>query len=94
MYAVVRADERVGTLSFEVDAEHATINEFYLFPEHQGQGIGSAILAHVLDLEARRGLPVRLQYLKWNPVGTLYRRHGFVQIGETDTHYLMEQVGS
>ncbi len=33
-------------------------------------------------------LPVRLRYLKWNPVGSLYRRNGFQQVGESDVHFL------
>jgi hypothetical protein len=38
------------------------------------------------------GLPMRLRYLKWNPVGSLYRREGFRQVGETDIHFLMERA--
>ena len=32
-------------------------------------------------------MPLRLRYLKWNPVGSLYRRHGFSIIDETEIHF-------
>jgi hypothetical protein len=36
-------------------------------------------------------LPVRLEYLKWNPVGNLYRRNGFVPTHESQIHIFMER---
>jgi GNAT superfamily N-acetyltransferase len=65
--------------------------EFYLLPAYQRRGIGSGIIEHCLALADAQGSPVRLEYLKWNPVGALYRRHGFVTIGETEIHWLMER---
>jgi hypothetical protein len=35
---------------------------------------------------------VRLQHLKWNPVGSLYRRHGFSVIDETENHFIMKRL--
>jgi hypothetical protein len=34
----------------------------------------------------------RLEHLKWNPVGSLYKRHGFEVISENDIHYFMERM--
>jgi len=39
-------------------------------------------------------MSLRLRYLKWSPVGSLYRRHGFSMIGETEIHFIMERVKS
>jgi GNAT superfamily N-acetyltransferase len=91
-----RKQERLGTLSFHRQFDHLRFGEFYLFPEHQGQGVGSAILAHCLALADDLRSPVKLEYLHWNPVGFLYRRHGFKEIGRSETHCFMqrEPVGS
>src|SRR5260370_14574462 len=51
----------------------------------------SAILRHTLRLADERNLPVRLEYLKWNPVGNLYLRNGFVRTHETDIHIFLER---
>lgn len=72
-------------------ADHVRFGEFYLFPEFQRQGLGGRILRHCLMLADAENMPVRLEYLKWNPVGTLYLRHDFTFIGETDIHRLMER---
>ena len=81
----------IGTLSWMVQPDHARFGEFYLFERYQRQGLGTCILAHMLTLADAARLPVRLEYLKWNPVGGLYRRHGFVPSGESETHVFMER---
>ncbi|KXF77163.1 acetyltransferase [Paramesorhizobium deserti] len=81
----------LGTLSFQEQPGHLRFGEFYLMNPFRGLGIGSRILAHCLQLADDVGSPVRLEYLLWNPVGSLYRRHGFVEIGRTPTHFLMER---
>ncbi len=81
----------VGTVSLQLLPEFIRFGEFYLGDSFRGVGIGSKILAHCLQLADDRNLPVRLEYLLWNPVGSLYRRNGFVEIGRTSSHYLMER---
>ena len=86
-----RSLQRLGTLWLQRQPDHLCFGEFYLFPEHQGRGTGSAILAHCLAVADSLKLPVRLQYLRWNPVGSLYRRHGFKEVGRSETHFFMER---
>ncbi len=81
----------LGTLSFQVVPDHVRFGEFYLFPAFQGRGFGSAILCHCLALADRCGLPARLEHLHWSSVGSLYRRHGFVEIRRSDIHAFMER---
>jgi ribosomal protein S18 acetylase RimI-like enzyme len=59
-------------------------------PEHQGKGIGTRLISEVLRDAHGRGLPVTLRVLKVNPARHLYERLGFVVVGETEPHYLME----
>jgi len=52
--------------------------------------VGTRILRHALTIADERRLPVRLEYLKWNPVGSLYHlRNGFVRTHETDIHVFL-----
>ncbi|WP_432255427.1 GNAT family N-acetyltransferase [Limimaricola sp. AA108-03] len=89
-----RSEQRLGALSFHRRPDHIRFGEFYLLPEYQGCGIGSSILAHSLAVADSLSLPVRLEYLHWNPVGSLYRRHGFQEIGRSETHcFLQREVG-
>jgi len=90
-FGITHDGRQVGTLSLEEFETYIRFGEFYLLPERQKMGLGSRILRHCVGRADESGLPVRLEYLKWNPVGTLYSRHGFVVVGETDIHWLMER---
>jgi GNAT superfamily N-acetyltransferase len=81
----------IGTVSVMRASDQIRFGEFYLFPDYQGQGLGTRILRHCLSVADQLGVSVRLEYLKWNPVGSLYLRHDFRVIGETEIHWLMER---
>ena len=89
-WSIIESDgTAVGSVSVAEAADHIRFGEFYLLPQFQRQGLGTNILLSVLARSNDLSLPVRLEYLKWNPVGSLYRRHGFEVISENDTHYFM-----
>jgi GNAT superfamily N-acetyltransferase len=90
-FAIGRRAAILGTLSWWVREDHARFGEFYLRVEHQGKGLGTRILRHALAQADAARLPVRLEYLKWNPAGRLYLRHGFLRLRETDTHLFLER---
>lgn len=90
-FEIRRGADRMGTLSLQLQADHVRFGEFYLFPAFQRRGTGSGILTHCLVLADGTGLPVRLEHLHWNPVGSLYRRHGFAETGRSDIHCFMER---
>ncbi len=75
----------VGTLSFHIQPDHIRFGEFYLLPQHQNRGIGSALLAHCRRVADSLALPVRLEYLHWNPVSAICRRHGHVETAQSRT---------
>ncbi|HEX2552904.1 MAG TPA: GNAT family N-acetyltransferase [Microvirga sp.] len=81
----------VGTLALTRYPDHILFDDFYLLPAWHRRGIGSAILRHCLARADALNLPVRLRHLQWNPVGALYRRHGFAEVGRTDIHCLLER---
>ena len=80
----------VGTVWIAAAPDHWRFGEFYILPRFQNKGIGSCVLAKAIANAEKTRLPISLEYLKWNPVGALYERHGFRRIAENDTHYFME----
>ena len=89
---ITSGGQRVGTVAVTRTPTHFQFDEFYLLPRFQKQGIGSEVLKNILQQADAARLPVKLQHLKWNPVGSLYRRHGFAVVDENDTHYLLVRV--
>lgn len=85
-------DVLIGTLEVVQHPDHVYIGEFYLLPEYQRRGIGTELLRRVLARADAAGLPARLQFLKVNPVRSLYERHGFQITGESTTHYFAERL--
>lgn len=71
--------ESVEVIAEESEAVERSLHfsRFFLMPEWQGRGIGSAVLAGVMTLADAEGLPCQLQYLVGNPVAALYCRFGF-----------------
>ncbi|MFH8494664.1 GNAT family N-acetyltransferase [Streptomyces coeruleorubidus] len=53
------------------------LEHFYLSPELQGRGLGSAVLRAVLTRTDADGELVRLNVLQGSPARRLYERHGF-----------------
>ncbi|WP_093610898.1 GNAT family N-acetyltransferase [Streptomyces indicus] len=54
------------------------LEHFYLRPEVQGRGVGSAVLRTLLARTDAAGDTVRLNVLQGSPARRLYERHGFV----------------
>ena len=89
--SIVLDGEAIGTVSTDDMGDHLVLAEFYIRPRFHRQGIGTRILGIVLADAESHGLTTRLHCLKWNPARSLYERHGFTTIGETETHFLMER---
>lgn len=58
------------------------LEHFYLDPELQGRGIGSAVLGELLEQCDRERLTVRVNVLQGSPARRLYERHGFTVVTE------------
>jgi GNAT superfamily N-acetyltransferase len=73
-----------GCVTFASAGEAMAIDNFYLFPERQGRGLGSAILDALLAEADAAGLPVRLGVLRERGANRFYMRRGFEVIGEEE----------
>jgi ribosomal protein S18 acetylase RimI-like enzyme len=65
----------------------------YLARSFRRIGLGSAIIADLIERAAARGQAVTLRVLKVNSARRLYERLGFELTGETETHYMMRADG-
>ena len=88
-FVVMLGEKSIGTVSIHEQPEFIRFGEFYLLSDFRRRGLGTAILTEFLERCDRTNREVRLEYLKWNPVGSLYRRHGFKIVSESDIHYFM-----
>ncbi|MEV7629409.1 GNAT family N-acetyltransferase [Actinoplanes sp. NPDC089786] len=64
-----------GSITLRPAADRHWLEHFYLAPQHQGQGLGSAILE--ATLARARHATVSLIVLQGSPARRLYERHGF-----------------
>ena len=86
------SDTDVGILASARHPDHIRVYQLLIRPEHQHQGIGTAVMTHVIRDAAARQLPVRIQVLKVNRrAGRFYRNFGFRIIGQDGTHLRMER---
>ena len=96
---VLLGGERVGfvVLLPLLDARppHLVLDHLYIAPQAQRQGVGSWVMAQVLDEADRRNLPVRVTALRQSDANRFYQRHGFERQHETewDLHYLRPAPG-
>jgi len=87
---LLRGDKEAGYCSIEYTPNHIFIHELVLLPQFQGKGIGSHVLQKVIEESKITSIPAKLQVLKRNQAQHLYRKMGFKDTGQTDTHFEME----
>jgi ribosomal protein S18 acetylase RimI-like enzyme len=87
---VVVDGQDAGMLQLEPDGDSVQLANIRVAPEYQGRGIGTRLIQGVLKNAYGRGQSVTLRVFKVNPARFLYERLGFVVVGATETHILME----
>ncbi|MFC9464618.1 GNAT family N-acetyltransferase [Streptomyces coelicoflavus] len=65
------------------------LEHFYLAPQSQGSGIGTAVLCELLERCDREGTVVRLNVLRGSPARRLYERYGFAVESEDPVDVFM-----
>lgn len=84
---ILLEDQDVGTVSLHWQTGHLQFGEFYILSDYRRRGLGSLVLRSALDEADTKKLETRLEFLRWNPVGSLYLRHGFRIVSENDIHF-------
>lgn len=81
----------VGYVTLERAEDHWRLKKIYLVPEHQGRGLGKALLARVRGEAAQAGMPLRLSVLRPNTRAlAFYLREGMVPVDETADRIFLE----
>ncbi|HEY1011858.1 MAG TPA: GNAT family N-acetyltransferase [Herpetosiphonaceae bacterium] len=83
--------EPAGRLYVEQRPAEIRIVDITLLPAHRGRGVGSQILAALIELSERRSLPLSIHVEMYNPALALYKRLGFRHIADNGVYYLMER---
>ena len=81
---VVVGNVRVGFLVLKPEDGSLLLDHLYIHPDHQGRGLGSAILAIVFAEADAARLDLRVGALRGSDSNRFYSRHGFTQVGEGD----------
>jgi GNAT superfamily N-acetyltransferase len=72
----------VGIAAVGPHEKHLVLWKLYVLPEHQGKGIGSALVESVVAHATGLHPEVRITYLEGNTLAeSFYRGKGFVEIG-------------
>ncbi|WP_288967774.1 GNAT family N-acetyltransferase [uncultured Microbacterium sp.] len=75
----------VGSVALRPDGDAFWLEHLYIDASHQGRGVGSRVLAMILDDD---GL-YRLNVLQGSPARSLYERHRFVVDSQDDVDVFM-----
>lgn len=82
-YGYWKDDELVGVMGIQPFSDVTLIRHSYVLPEHQREGIGSALLSHLLCIAPT----TRVLVGTWRDAGwaiRFYRKHGFELLSDKD----------
>lgn len=83
----------IGFFSTSCTSDSLKVYQFFIHPEYQDRGIGSACMTRILTDANATGKAVNLQVLKINIRGiAFYQRLGFSIVDEDSTHVQMKKL--
>lgn len=87
---LIKVEEKtVGCVALKPELDHYTLEHFYMYPDVQGQGIGSQTLHQLLTQPYLQGKVVQLNVLQGSPAQRLYERFGFKLDSEDEVDIFM-----
>lgn len=86
---IERDGEPVGRLWIDEWKDQIRLVDIALMPEARGTGIGSLLLADVLERARKSAKPVTIHVEGFNPALRLYERLGFEQVDTNGVYFLM-----
>lgn len=90
---VEAADGPIGRLYLHETPGEVRVMDIALLPPSRGHGIGTALIASVLDYAQRAGARVTLHVEPNNPAQRLYARHGFRLVERRGVYDFLEWRG-
>jgi len=83
---------KAGWLVIERHTSHFQLEQLFVLPEYQSQGIGTRIVKDLIEEASCLRLPVRLRVLAVNPARRFYERMGFSVVEVAQERVLMERA--
>jgi len=83
-------NDRIGILLVERSNNQIVIEQIYILPEYQNQGIGTTIISGLKKESLKLHIPLKLSVLRVNPAKDFYIRNGFIIEKETDERIYMQ----
>lgn len=82
--------KRIGFIVVKPDADHFVLDHFYLHPDHQKKGIGSAVLDLIFAKVDAESAVLHVSALRESAANHFYKRRGFELFDEEDwdLHYV------
>ena len=87
-YMIVYQRDVIGTLKYRKDAKKVEVQQIQIHPNFQNKGFGRGVMQYVINNADPK--IVELTVLKDNPALKLYKRLGFIIIGEDQYEYHMQ----
>lgn len=85
---------RSGFVVIRPQRDHWLLDHLYILPEHQGKGIGAAVLQEVFANADVQRMPIRLGALRGSDSNRFYQRYGFIPTDEAEWDiYYVRQPG-
>jgi len=92
-YQVKKRGRQIGFLGFTLEHRYLYLRDVQLVETYRGEGVGAWIMAFVERMAIERGCEcIRLKVFKTNPAIELYRRLGYVCVGEETALLWMERT--
>lgn len=91
-YIIQISGQSVGYTCVETRPASIHIREFVIHPDHQGCGLGNAVLLIIQADATAKCLPILLGVFDDNRAVNLYRRCGFKEYDRTPSHILMKWI--
>lgn len=94
-WSIEQDGQRIGFYALRPEGDGLRLDHLYIRPAAQGSGLGGQVMRKILLEADRLGLAVSLGALRGSDSNRFYRRHGFVQTGESewDIDYLRPVSG-
>ncbi len=83
--------ERAGRMIVARRAGEISVIDIALVPEHRGRGIGTRLMAPLLDEADERGVKVTIYVERFNRALALYGRMGFLQVQDAGVYLKMQR---
>ncbi|KAG8152659.1 GNAT family N-acetyltransferase [Burkholderia catarinensis] len=86
---------RAGFYVVRPHEDHWLLDHLYIVPEHQGKGIGAAVMREIFSGADEQCVPVRVGALRGSDSNRFYEQHGFVRTDEAEWDiYYVRKPGS